>query len=152
MVGIGERAENLLRESIRSKGVELVHIECQPQGGKLTLRIYIDKPGGVNLDDCTRVSRHVNILLDVENLIAHRYVLEVSSLGIERPLFTESDYKNHTGNEVQLRTKEKIEDRKSFKGLIQNYLEGILSLQCKEKTYQIPFGKIREAKLVHRFD
>ena len=152
MPSIAERAHGLLSGSIQIEGFELVHIEYQPRGDASMLRIYIDKPGGANLDDCVRITRHVSVLLDVENLIPHHYVLEVTSLGIERPLFTESDYQHFTGEEVQLVTKQKIDRRRNFTGLIHDFSEGVLSLKCGDGTYQIPFTQIKKANLVHRFN
>lgn len=146
------RAERALREVVEAEGVELVHIEYQPKGTSSVLRIYIDKPGGVNLKDCEKVSKHVSVLLDVEDLIPHHYVLEVSSPGIERPLFKESDYQRFVGKEIRLLTTEKVESRKKFTGFIQNFSEGILKLECDGRTYQIPFNKIKSANLVYRFD
>jgi ribosome maturation factor RimP len=134
------------------EGLELVHIEYHPRGEASMLTIYIDKPGGVNLDDCARISRHVSVLLDVEDLIPHHYLLEVTSLGIERPLFTECDYQRFTGEQVRLVTREKIEKRRNFAGLIHDFSEGVLSLECGGETYQIPFTQIKKANLVHRFD
>ena len=152
MPSIAERVYVLLSGSIQMEGLELVHIEYQPRGDASMLRIYIDKTGGVNLNDCTRISRQVGVLLDVENLIPHHYVLEVTSLGIERPLFTERDYQCFTGEEVRLVTKQKIEKRRSFIGFIHDFTEGVLSLECGGETYQIPFTQIKKANLVHRFD
>jgi len=151
MSSIAEQVQNLLTGSVQIEGCELVHFEYLPRGKGSLLRIYIDKPEGINLDDCTRISKHVSVLLDVENLIPHNYVLEVTSLGIERPLFTESDYQRFTGETVQLVTKQKIEKRRNFSGLIHSFSEGVLSLECEEETYQIPFTQIRKANLVHRF-
>jgi ribosome maturation factor RimP len=115
------------------------------------LRIYIDKAGGVGLQDCERVSKQASALLDEENLILRRYVLEVSSPGIERPLFREADYRRFVGKEIRLITTETIEDRRKFTGLIRTFSEGILKLEFDGEMYQIPFSKIRKANLVHQF-
>ena len=149
---VAAQAEGLLRDVVETDGVELVHVEYQPEGSPTVLRIYIDKPGGVGLQDCERVSKHASALLDIEeNFILRRYVLEVSSPGIERPLFKEADYRRFVGKEIRLITTEKIEDRRKFTGLIRTFSEGILKLEFDGETYQIPFGKIRKANLVHQF-
>lgn len=147
---VAAQVEDLIREVLAGDGVELVHVEYQPRGAASVLRIYIDKPGGVNLSDCERVSRHVGVLLDVEDLIPHQYVLEVSSPGIERPLFREEDYQRFSDKEVRLETVEKIEGRKNFVGFIRDFQEGILTLDCEGAMYRIPFGQIRKANLVFR--
>ncbi len=148
---VAAHAEGLLRDMVEVDGVELVHVEYQPEGSPTVLRIYIDKPGGVGLQDCERVSRQASALLDEEDLILRRYVLEVSSPGIERPLFKEADYRRFVGKEIRLITTETIEDRRKFTGLIRTFSEGILNLEFDGETYQIPFSKIRKANLVHQF-
>jgi ribosome maturation factor RimP len=151
MIDVAARIEGLLHDVVEAKGLELLHVEYRPRGATSLLKVYVDKLGGVNLEDCERVSKHISVLLDVEDLIPHHYVLEVSSPGIERPLFRESDYQRFIGKEIRLMTTEKIENRRKFTGFIRNLTKGILSLECDEKTYQIPFGKIKEANLVYRF-
>ena len=148
---VAAHAEGLLRDVVEVDGIELVHVEYQPEGSPSVLRIYIDRPGGVSLQDCERVSRHAGALLDEENFSLRRYVLEVSSPGIERPLFKEADYRRFGGKEIRLITTETIEDRRKFTGLIRTFSEGILKLECDGETYQIPFSKIRKANLVHPF-
>ena len=151
MMDVAARTEGLLREVIEAGGLELVHVECLPKGAPSILRIYIDKPGGVDLKDCETVSKHVSALLDVEDLILRHYVLEVSSPGIERPLFKETDYRRFVGKEIRLVTTEKIDDRRKFTGSIESFADGMLNLDFDGKTYRIPFSKIRKANLVHRF-
>ncbi len=149
---VAAHAEGLLRDFVQADGVELVHAEYQSKTSPSVLRIYIDKPGGVSLQDCARVSKHASALLDEEDFIPRRYVLEVSSPGIERPLFKEADYRRFVGKEIRLITTERIEDRRKFTGLIRTFSEGILKLELDGETYQIPFSKIRKANLVHRFE
>ncbi len=151
MIDVAAQIEDLLREAVLAKGLELIHVEYQPQGANSLLRIYIDKQGGVTLKDCEQVSKHAAVLLEVEDLIPHHYMLEVSSPGIERPLFTEMDYRRSAGKEISLITTEKVENRKKFTGCIQDFAEGLLSLKCDGTTYTIPFGIIRRANLVYRF-
>ncbi len=151
MIDVAAHLEGLLRDVVELDGVELVYVEYRPEGSPSVLRIYIDKPGGVGLQDCERVSKQASALLDEEDLILRRYVLEVSSPGIERPLFREADYRRFVGKEIRLITTETIEDRRKFTGLIRTFSEGILKLEFDGETYQIPFSKIRKANLVHQF-
>ncbi len=148
---VAAHAEGLLRDMVEVDGVELVHVEYQPEGSSSVLRIYIDRPGGVGLQDCERVSRHASALLDEEGFSLRRYVLEVSSPGIERPLFKEADYRRFVGEEIRLITTETIEGRRKFTGLIRTCSGGILKLEFDGETVQIPFSKIRKANLVHQF-
>ncbi len=149
---VAAHAEGLLKDVIEADGVELVHVEYRPEGSRDLLRIYIDKPGGIGLQDCERVSKQASALLDEEDFFLLRYVLEVSSPGIERPLFKEADYRRFVGKEIRLITTETIEDRRKFTGLIRTFSEGILKLELDGEMYQIPFSKIRKANLVHPFE
>ncbi len=149
---IAARAERLITDAVGSLGYELVHVEYQPRRDSSVLRIYIDRPGGVSVDDCQRVSRHVGVVLDVEDLIPHRYTLEVSSPGIERPLFKQEDYKRFSGKEVRLTTLEKIEGRKNFVGYLRGIEEGVVEFESEGKTMKVPLRLIRKANLVYRFD
>jgi ribosome maturation factor RimP len=145
------RTEGLVQRVVEAEELELVHVEFVGEGRQATLRIYIDKPGSVNLTDCQKVSKHVSLLLDVEDFIPHHYVLEVSSPGLERPLFKEQDFQRFKGREARVMTIEAIESRRKFTGFIQEFGGGVLHLACDDRTYCIPFDKIRKAHLVHRF-
>ena len=146
------RVEDCVREIVEAEGVELLHVDYWPKGDSPVLRVYIDKPGGVNLSDCEKVSKHVSVVLDVEDLISQQYVLEVSSPGLERPLFKKSDYELYLDREVRLTTIEKIQSRKSFKGYIRRISGDTLDLECEDHKYEIPFEMIKGAKLVYQFD
>ena len=148
---VAAHLEGLLKDVVELDGVELVYVEYRPEGSPSVLRIYIDKLGGVGLKDCERVSKQASALLDDETFTLSRFVLEVSSPGIERPLFKEADYRRFVGKEIRLITTETIEDRRKFTGLIRTFSEGILRLEFDGETYQIPFSKIRKANLVHQF-
>ncbi len=151
MISVAARTESLVRKVVEAEGFELVHLEYKPQGGTSVLRVFIDKVGGVSISDCADISRRLGVLLDVEDPIPQQYVLEVSSPGLERPLFKEEDYRRFRGKEIRLVTMEKIEARKNFVGHIRDFADHVLTLECQERTYLIPFQKIRKAKLVYRF-
>jgi ribosome maturation factor RimP len=151
MAEVAEKVEFLLRGAVEEQGMELVCVQYLAQQRSPLLRVYIDKPGGVTLEDCQTVSRQASVLLDVEDLISARYVLEVSSPGLDRPLFRVDDYLRFSGREVRLITREKIDSRRRFTGRIQDLRDGVVQLSCQEKTYQIPFGMITKANLVYRF-
>jgi ribosome maturation factor RimP len=94
----------------------------------------------------------VSVLLDVEDVIAHQYILEVSSPGIERPLFKQSDYSRFAGREIRLTTNGKIEGRKNFVGFLRGINEGVVELESEGAVYRIPFDRVRKAHLVYRFE
>ena len=105
MTGLDREAIGKIIERVTSReGLELVHWETVGPRNNFVLRIYIDKPGGVNHGDCELVSNQVGTLLDVEDLIAEHYTLEVSSPGVERGLYKVEDYRRFAGNRVRLRT------------------------------------------------
>jgi ribosome maturation factor RimP len=152
MEKIAALTENLIKNVIEAEGLELVHVEYRPQGGSQLLRVLIDKEEGVNLSDCAEISRQLSVLLDVEDLIPDSYVLEVSSPGLERPLFTKEDYQRFAGREIRLVATEKIEARRNFTGHIRDFADGVLNLDCDGKLYAIPSEKIKKANLVYRFN
>ncbi len=146
------RAEELIRGVVEAEGFELVHVEFQPRGAASKLRVYIDKPGGVNLADCQQVSRQVGVFLDVEDLVPHQYTLEVSSPGIERPLFRPADYERFAGKEIRLAVLEKIDGRRNFKGRLLGLANGLVELETGGEILRIPLEKVKKANLVYRFD
>jgi ribosome maturation factor RimP len=111
-----EAIGRVIQRVVAREGLELVHWETVGPRNNFVLRIYIDKPGGVTHADCETVSNQVGTLLDVEDLITHRYVLEVSSPGIERGLYKPADYERFAGSRIKLRTSEPIDGQRNFRG------------------------------------
>ncbi len=146
------RAEELIRSVVEAEGFELVHVEFQPRGAASKLRVYIDKPGGVNLADCQQVSRQVGVFLDVEDLVPHQYTLEVSSPGIERPLFRPTDYRRFAGSEIRLTVLEKIDGRRNFQGRLLGLVNGLVELDTGGEILRIPLERVKKANLVYHFD
>ena len=109
------RVSEIIERVTAREGIELVHAEMI--GGKSpTLQIYIDKPGGVTLDDCVAVSQRVSLILDVEDLIPHKYLLEVASPGLDRGLYKEADYERFAGLPARVRVSEAIDGQRNFHG------------------------------------
>ena len=98
------------------QGLELVHWEAVGPRNHFVLRIFIDKPGGVNHGDCEVVSNQVGLLLDVDDLIPHKYTLEVSSPGVERGLYKRADYERFAGSRIKLKMSEPINGQRNFRG------------------------------------
>ncbi len=99
---IVEQVKNIVLPVVESASLELVGVRFLVERGRRILRLYIDKPGGVTLKDCSSVSKEVSTLLDLHNVIPHRYTLEVSSPGLDRPLCEPSDFQRNLGRQVQV--------------------------------------------------
>ncbi|MDQ1331299.1 MAG: ribosome maturation factor RimP [Thermodesulfobacteriota bacterium] len=130
-----------------SEGMELVHVECQRETGGRIIRIYIDKPGGVTLNDCTLISRQLSDMLDVNLDTNWAYSLEVSSPGIDRPLGKPEDFDSFKGKTEIIRTSVPIEGQKNFKGLLLGFYDGSVKLDVNDKIVTIPFRDITKARL-----
>ena len=136
----------LAEQVAEEQEVELFGIELLGKGN-LLLRVFIDKDGGVTLDDCQRFSKSLGIVLDVENPIPGSYTLEVSSPGLDRPLRDLKDYEKNMGKLVRIITREKIENRNFFIGRIEGIHRGMIQLLVGEKEMSIPFTNISRASL-----
>lgn len=151
------RVEKLLQPILDAMGLELVELEFNKVGRSYLLRIYIDKLDGVNLDDCAEVSRELSVQLDVEDCIASRYTLEVSSPGLDRPLKKEQDFLRYQGRLAVIKTVELLKDekgspRKTFLGLIEGVEDGAVIIRLKEGPMaRIPWDKIAKAHLEFEF-
>ena len=151
--------ENLLHkiESIvTGLGYECVHAGVRTEFGRLKLQILIDTLGGINAGDCELVSGHVSSYLDGEaeipGLENGRYYLEVSSPGIERPLYKLEDYSRFQGREVRVRLSKLIDGRKTFTGIIQSVSGEAVTVLCDGGEKDIPFSSIKGGNLVYRFN
>ncbi len=144
---------NLLLESvIQDLGYELLDIEYLMERGRWVLRIYIDKEGGVSLNDCVLVTKEISPILDVEDPIENSYVLEVSSPGLNRPLTKEKHFLWAIGKKVKIRTEEPVEGRKNFTGLLEDYKDGTAYVNVDGKLFSLSFENIEKANLVYEID
>jgi ribosome maturation factor RimP len=148
-----ERVTGVAEGLLNSLGMELVELEYKREGQGMVLRVYLDKPGGVTLDDCSEVSRELSALLDVDDIIPNRYTLEVSSPGLNRPLVKEDDYRRSAGKLVKIRTRlltpdDKGNMRKTFYGELLGIDDGIVRVKLKEgQTASLPLTGIAKANL-----
>jgi len=143
-----ENLNSLLRPVIENLGYELVGIEYIPQGNYSLLRVYIDSDEGIMITDCERVSRQVSGLLDVEDVIRGHYNLEVSSPGLDRPLFSEEHFLRFIGELVKVRLSVPLEGRRKFTGNIRGINNGIVELEVDSQIIKFPFNSIEKANLV----
>jgi ribosome maturation factor RimP len=150
---VADRVTGIAEPLLASLGIELVELEYKRDGRNMVLRLFIDKPGGVSLDDCAGVSRELSQILDVEDFIREYYTLEVSSPGLDRPLKKEDDYRRYAGRIVKIRTFEALPDaagnkRKTFLGTLVGLEDGIVKLQLTEgQAAELPLEKIAKANL-----
>ena len=145
------RLFGLLEPAVRAMGCELWGIEFA-RGRRPVLRVYIDKETGVRLEDCERVSRQVSAVLDVEDPIPTEYILEVSSPGLDRPLFTLEQYARFAGAWVAIRLGRAFEGRRNFRGLLVGVEDGCVVVRCEEEEYLFPVEAIERGNLIPRFD
>jgi len=154
---ITEKATEIAAALLASRGMELVDLEYKREGRQMVLRLFIDREGGVTLDDCAEVSREVSEVLDVEDFIHDNYTLEVSSPGVNRPLKKESDFLRFRGSLVKVRTFELLPDeegnrRKTFLGDLVDFRDDNIHLKLREgQDAVIPLAKVAKANLEFEF-
>lgn len=124
-----KNTEEILLPIVEEYGFELVDVEYVKEGSTWYLRAYIDKPGGINIDDCETVSRRLSDILDEKDYIDEAYILEVSSPGLGRPLKKEKDFRRSLGEEVEIRTYRMIEKQKEFTGILKDYDENTVTIE-----------------------
>jgi len=154
---ICEQVSSIAQPILDSKSLELVDIEYVRMGKDAVLRLFIDKDGGIALDDCADVSHELSAILDVEEIITCNYTLEVSSPGLDRPLKKPEDFIRYTGRLVKIRTYDQFLDdsgnkRKTFLGTLEGLVDGSVRLKLKEgQTAAIPLERVAKANLEFEF-
>jgi ribosome maturation factor RimP len=147
-----EILHDLIAPIVTSLGCELWGLEYLTQGRYTTLRIFIDGPEGVSLENCEQVSRQVSAVMDVEDPIDGEYTLEVSSPGMDRMLFTAAHYARYVGETVNLRLRIARDGRRRFKGTIVKVENDDVLVAVDDKEYLLPVDSIDKANIVPRFD
>ncbi len=136
----------MVEPAVDRLGFELVDVEFI--SGQKTLRVYIDGPDGIHVDDCARVSRQLSALFDVEDPIPGQYTLEVSSPGLDRPLARPQDFTRFTGSQVKIKTLTPIEGRRNFQGRLMGLSGECVVLETEETRYDLALANIEKARLV----
>lgn len=139
----------LVDATIQALGLELWGVEHIQQGKYSLLRIYIEREEGVTIEDCEKVSRQVSALLDVEDPITGEYTLEVSSPGVDRPLFSIEQYEQYIGSEVNLRLRKPLQGRRKFKGQIIRVAGDSISLLVEGTEYDLEHSEVEQASIVY---
>lgn len=142
----------LIEPVVTAMGFELWGIEHLAQGKHSRLVVYIDSPDGITVDHCADVSRQISGILDVEDPIPGQYQLEVSSPGMDRPLFTLDQFERYKGNTVSLRLSAPFGGRRKFKGLLAGVEGDEVLLQLDGEEYCFPIDGIDQARVVPQFD
>lgn len=147
-----DRFYAIILPTVEGLGFELYGVEYQAHAHTGLLRIYIDSQQGVTLDDCSLVSTQVSAVLDVEDPIAGQYTLEVSSPGVERPLFTLEHFKRYAGKKVQVRLYAPLDGRKNFTGIIDHIDDDHIVLDVDGEKIKLPLASITKAHLIFAMD
>ena len=149
---IAQQITDLVAVVIDEMGYELIDVAYLSLRGRWVLRLYIDKEGGVTIDDCARVSRELGDLIDVKDIIPHEYVLEVSSPGLDRPLKKEKHFLDVIGKKIKVRMADPTNKRRYFKGFLKDFHDGTLVLETEGGEVSLPWQDIEKANLVYEFD
>ena len=148
---IEKRLTALVEPVIAQDGYELVAVELGGGGGRQTLRVFIDRPGGITVDHCSDVSRTIDALLEVEDPIAGAYELEVSSPGLDRPLVKPADFERFKGKRARVKTYAPLAEygpRKVFDGKLAGYADGKVEVEVDGAVMKVPHQSIAKAHLV----
>jgi ribosome maturation factor RimP len=144
---VTEKVKGLVEAILKTQGLELVDIEWHQGRGTSLLCVFIDKEGGVTVDDCANVSWELGLLLDVEDVIEHSYTLEVSSPGINRVLKRPDDFERFIGQNVKIKTITLINNRRNFKGKLIDIQNEVVTVLVDNENVAISLKDIEKAKL-----
>ena len=151
MATLEQYLQEMLQGAVEDLGCELWGIECQRAGRFMTVRLFIDKEGGVTVDDCADVSRQVSAILDVEDPIADKYNLEVSSPGLDRPLFTLPQFERYIGQDIAVHLRIPVIERRKWQGKLERIEKDMVTLIVDGQEQVLVFGNIQKANVVAKF-
>ncbi|WMS86527.1 ribosome maturation factor RimP [Pleionea litopenaei] len=147
-----DELNQMIEPAVEAVGFEFVGLEYVAEGRLSVLRIFIDHPEGITVDNCADVSRQVSAILDVEDPISGNYNLEVSSPGYDRPLFKLEHFERFQGEEIKLRSHAPVDGRRNFRGILKAVEGETLTLLVDGKEFQVQFGNVDKANIVPNFD
>ena len=151
MATLEQNLQEMLQGAVEDLGCELWGIECQRAGRFMTVRLFIDKEGGVTVDDCADVSRQVSAILDVEDPIADKYNLEVSSPGLDRSLFTLPQFERYIGQDIAVHLRIPVMERRKWQGKLERIENDMVILIVDGQEQVLVFGNIQKANVVAKF-
>jgi ribosome maturation factor RimP len=149
---ITKQISDLIEPILEELGFQLVDVEYLSDRGRWTLRLYIDREGGVTIDDCVKVSNELGDLIDIKNIIEHEYVLEVSSPGLNRPLKKEADFLRVIGKKIKVRTRMPLKGQRNFTGILMDFKEHELYIQWEGQLITMAWTDVEKANLVYEFN
>ena len=152
MVASTAQIQELIAPVVIDLGFEFWGLEYQTKSGAALLRVFIESPDGISVDDCAKVSREVSLLLDVEDPIRSEYRLEVSSPGMSRPFFTLDQYSRYSGFFVKIKLRFAFEGRRQFKGLLAGVKNDEVLIRDGEDEYSLPFEAIDKGSMLPQFE
>jgi len=144
---ITEKVFELAKPVVEAAGCELWDVEYIREAGTWYLRVYIDKPEGVGIDDCENVSRALDPMLDEYDIIRESYVFEVGSPGLERELKRPSDFERFIGSEIEIKLYQPVNGSKVYVGKLLSYIDGSVSCECRDNTITFSKEQIAHVKL-----
>ena len=145
---IYQSVADLIKPTLEGNGIELVDVEYKKTGRIWVLRVFIDKNQGVTVHDCQELSREIEDLIEIHELIDDHYVLEVSSPGLDRPLRKDTDFLRNKGKRIQIKTYSPINNKKENAGTVIDFVNGTLFLEDKKDILKISLTEIAQAKLI----
>ena len=151
MATLEQNLQEMLQDAVKDLGCELWGIECQRVGRFMTVRLFIDKDDGVTVDDCADISRQVSAILDVEDPIADKYNLEVSSPGLDRPLFTLPQFERYIGQDIAVHLRIPVMERRKWQGKLERIEKDMITLIVDDQEQILVFGNIQKANVVAKF-
>ncbi|MCM2679672.1 ribosome maturation factor RimP [Echinimonas agarilytica] len=151
MASLEKRLTDMLEPAVSAIGFELWGLEFVRAGSHSTLRVYIDHEDGVSVDNCADCSRQISAVLDVEDPISKEYYLEVSSPGMERPLYTVSQYEAYIGHGLKIKTRLPQFGQRKFQGTLQAVDNGMITIVTTKHEVELMFDNIERAHLVAKF-
>lgn len=150
MASKDQQIADMLQPTVVALGYQLWGVEYTPQGKHSIVRVFIDSPAGISVDDCANVSGQVSSILDVEDPITGEYTLEISSPGMDRLLFKLEQYPVYVGETVELRLRSAFEGRRKFKGILKGIEGDEVVIQIDDHDFLLPFGAIEKARVQPR--
>lgn len=145
---IAKMLTELLEPTVAGLGYELTDLEVRLGGPDSVVRVFIDRPDGIALEDCEKVSREISVLLDVEDPVPGRYSLEVSSPGLDRKLTKPEHFQRFTGEDVRVKLRFPVEGRRNFRGALRAADEDTIEVEVDGKSHRLPLATIESARLV----
>jgi ribosome maturation factor RimP len=148
---VKEKIRQLAEPVVMFEGMELIHVECMKMHTRWIIRLFLDKEGGITLDDCSNISDQLGDIFDIRELINGSYTLEVSSPGFDRPISRDEDFLKYRNSKVDIKTGVKIEGSKNFHGILVDFIEEgdrkFVLVEVAGKVYRIPRQDIVKANL-----